>query len=197
MSHQHHGRPCHLNGCDTEPVPVECPACEQVIGRAPKGGMAQASATWDKRKTHLSDCPTRRGGVTMPIASWYCIHPGERTFAPADGPVLPEPDRCVHEECKPPGPQLVLDATLDIHTEAGRNNRVAIEDVRRLDIKPGEVLVARVPDNTPLDKCMQLKDQLTAALPDVRLLVTTASVDLSVLNPLDLELPTQDHPTAG
>lgn len=111
MSHQHHGRVCHLNGCDDETVPVVCPACEQPLGRAPKGGMAQASATWDKRKTYLPDCPTRRGGVTMPIASWYCTHPGERTFAPADGPVLPEPDRCAHEECKPPGPQLLLDAT--------------------------------------------------------------------------------------
>lgn len=58
MSHVHrNGRVCHLNGCDTQPVPVECPACEQVIGRAPKGGMAQPSATWDARRRHLADCP--------------------------------------------------------------------------------------------------------------------------------------------
>lgn len=57
MSHDHAGRICHLNGCDDDrTVPVECPACEQVIGHAPKGGMAQPSAIWDQRERHLPDC---------------------------------------------------------------------------------------------------------------------------------------------
>lgn len=130
----------------------------------------------------------------MALATWYCTHLGEREDpADHDGP-LPEADRCCHEECKPTGPQLVLGATLDINTEAGRQNRVVLEDVRRLDIKPGEILVARVPDHVTLDECMQIKDHLTAALPDVRLLVTTASVDLMVLNPQELTDALLDAP---
>ncbi len=59
MTHQHHDRACHLNGCDRDQtVPVDCPLCEQVIGHAPTGGMAQQSATWDKFQAHI-------GGVTM------------------------------------------------------------------------------------------------------------------------------------
>ncbi len=48
----------------------------------------------------------------MALATWYCTHPGEREAPAGDGP-LPEAERCVHPECKPTGPQLVLDATLD------------------------------------------------------------------------------------
>lgn len=76
-SHDHHGRICHLNGCDDETIPVECPACGQVIGSAPKGGMAQSSATWDKRVHHLPDCPAEwtRGveamtPVDLPPPGW-------------------------------------------------------------------------------------------------------------------------------
>lgn len=72
--------------------------------------------------------------------------------------------------------------------------KLELEDIHRLDIKPGEILVARVPDSAPLDECLQIKDHLTAALPGVRILVTAASVDFTVLNPHDLALATQDHP---
>lgn len=39
-------------------VDVVCPACEMVISLAPRGGMAQASAMWDRTVLHLAaDCP--------------------------------------------------------------------------------------------------------------------------------------------
>jgi hypothetical protein len=68
MSHAHrNGRICHLNGCgEDQTVPVECPVCEQPIGRAPKGGMAQPAATWDKLRGHLSACrPQLRETLTL------------------------------------------------------------------------------------------------------------------------------------
>lgn len=84
MSHEHHGRVCHLNGCAKgQTVPVECPACEQEIGRAPKGGLAQASATWDKLERHnLSDCLARgtysAGGWIEPAGPVMVqLHPAE------------------------------------------------------------------------------------------------------------------------
>lgn len=46
------------------------------------------------------------------ITTWCCTHPGEREFDPADDSPLPELERCVHPECKPTGPQVVLDAEL-------------------------------------------------------------------------------------
>jgi hypothetical protein len=48
---------------------------------------------------------------------WYCIHPGERTFDPEQDGALPEPDRCVHEECKPTQPTVELDATPDLDAD--------------------------------------------------------------------------------
>lgn len=60
--HQHpNGRACYRNGCtEGEKVPIVCPGCEQVLGHAPKGGIAQASATEDTILLHLPTCSLRR-----------------------------------------------------------------------------------------------------------------------------------------
>lgn len=89
----------------------------------------------------------------MPIATWYCIHPGERTFDPAAGPA----------------------------------NRAELEDIRRLDIKPGEVLVATVPPHSHPQDSTRVRELLNELMPGVDVLVMPGfGEDVQVFNPYDL-----------
>lgn len=120
----------------------------------------------------------------MPIATWYCTHPGERVFDPADGDPLPEPDRCCHEECKPTGPVTKLDTEREIDGE--QDFTLTLADFRRLDIKPGQILVVRVghvPAQADIERIIEHFGRL---LPDNKVIVTASDVDLVVLNPQDL-----------
>lgn len=59
---------------------------------------------------------------------------------------------------------------------------IELESIKRLDIKPGETLVATLPAAMTHADMLRVKDHLVAALPpDVRLFVTSTDVDLSVL----------------
>ena len=146
----------------------------------------------------------------MAIASWYCTHPCERVFDPADGDPLPEPDRCCHEECKPTSPQSVLDATpLDEQdfaelrdendrlrdecnwlagklTERRGETKLELEDIRRLDIKPGQYLVATLPQGVTPRDTERVRAALKDGLPDGVNVLVVVGVDLMVLNPQDL-----------
>ena len=118
----------------------------------------------------------------MPIVSWYCTHPGEREVDPEQDSPLPEADRCVHPECKPTGPQLLLDAEL----EGAPRLTLELEDIRRLDIKPGELLVVRVPRTPEPADLERLVEVFGRLLPNNKVFITAADVDLMVLNPQDL-----------
>jgi hypothetical protein len=61
---------------------------------------------------------------------------------------------------------------------------IELESIRRLDIKPGEILVATLPRRATQEHASFAHAQLKANLPDgVEVLVVTADVDLSVLCP--------------
>lgn len=59
---------------------------------------------------------------------------------------------------------------------------IELESIRRLDIKPGEILVAGLPDGATAETGARVKAALEAAVPDgVNVLVKSASIDLSVV----------------
>jgi hypothetical protein len=58
-----------------------------------------------------------------------------------------------------------------------------IEDIRRLVVNPGEMLVVRVPRGTTAEGAAQVKDRVKAVLPDgVRVLVAPVDVDFEVVS---------------
>lgn len=58
-----------------------------------------------------------------------------------------------------------------------------VEDIRRLDVKPGETLVASVAADTTPDMARSLHEALLDGLPDgVKVLVVAGEVDLSVVD---------------
>lgn len=64
---------------------------------------------------------------------------------------------------------------------------IPLESIKRLDIKPGDVLVATVPSGTTPERLQLVADQLKSKLPDdIKLLVVT-DIDLAVI-------PAQDIP---
>lgn len=58
---------------------------------------------------------------------------------------------------------------------------IEVESIRRLDIKPGETLVATVPAATRPDDVERIAACLRAELPNVKVLVVSDTVDLQVL----------------
>lgn len=59
---------------------------------------------------------------------------------------------------------------------------IELESIRRPDIKPGEILVARVPRDTPASRVQEMADTLRSRLPaGVEALVITDDVDLQTL----------------
>jgi hypothetical protein len=59
---------------------------------------------------------------------------------------------------------------------------IELESIRRLDIKPGEILVARVPEDCTVAMARQVKAQLVDCLPDNVEVIVTNSIDLDVLS---------------
>lgn len=74
---------------------------------------------------------------------------------------------------------LCLDCTCCEATDT----RLPIQSVRRLDVKPGDVLVIKVGDCVYQDKALQhLGAYLRELLPnDVKIVCTTSNVDFAVL----------------
>lgn len=91
----------------------------------------------------------------------------------------------------PTGPQLVLDAERDAAPLT-----LELADVRRLDIKPGEILVATLPADTTTATARLIQETVKTLLPDgVKLLLVSADLDLMVLNPEALTDAVLDAPT--
>lgn len=60
---------------------------------------------------------------------------------------------------------------------------IELESIRRLDIKPGETLVATIPPSATMQDLATVKAALESTLPNVKVLVVTSNVDLQVLCP--------------
>jgi hypothetical protein len=60
---------------------------------------------------------------------------------------------------------------------------IEVESIRRVDIKPGEILEVTLPPGTDADTAQRVHALLTAELPDVKILLMSAGVDLQVLCP--------------
>jgi hypothetical protein len=73
--------------------------------------------------------------------------------------------------------------------------KLELEDVRRLDIKPGQILVATVPDHTTIQQAEQIRDHLRTELPDIKVMVVSHNLELMVLNPQELTDLVLDSPT--
>lgn len=68
---------------------------------------------------------------------------------------------------------------------------IPVESIKRLDIKPGDVLVATLPGHIAPEAWKRLAEYLTAQLPEsVRLIFVTNDVDLRVVSSTDPQ-PTQ------
>jgi hypothetical protein len=58
-----------------------------------------------------------------------------------------------------------------------------IEDVRRLVVHPGEMLVVRVPVGTSVERARHISDSVQANVPDgVRVLIAMGDVDFEVVS---------------
>lgn len=65
--------------------------------------------------------------------------------------------------------------------------KLELEDIRRLDIRPGQILVATLPEGATPQEADQVHEILKAKLPNgVNVLVKTSNADLMVLNPEQL-----------
>lgn len=63
---------------------------------------------------------------------------------------------------------------------------IELQDVRRLDVSPGEVLLVTVPSHTTADQAAEMRDQLGAVLPDgVQVIFKTPDVDVVAARPGD------------
>lgn len=104
---------------------------------------------------------------------YYCIHPAERTWTPGDSPVLDPADTCDHSGCAPP----------------------TIEWVRRLDVKADETLVVAI-RATSMEVMARATEVIKSGLPEgVRVLVTHAPMDLTVV--ANADLASDDEPMRG
>jgi hypothetical protein len=68
------------------------------------------------------------------------------------------------------------------------SDHIKIESIRRVDVKPGETLVIRLPEETFLnpDGLARLRQELEANLPDgVKTLIVKAGVELEVVAQTD------------
>lgn len=73
--------------------------------------------------------------------------------------------------------------------------KLELEDIRRMDIKPGQILVVRVhhvPHQADIERIIEHFGRL---LPDNKVIVTASDVDLMVPNPQDLTDAIPDAPT--
>lgn len=60
---------------------------------------------------------------------------------------------------------------------------IELESIRRLDVKPGETLVATLPEGVTRQEWAQVRDALAEYVPEgAKLLVVSGVVDLSVLS---------------
>lgn len=59
--------------------------------------------------------------------------------------------------------------------------RIDVEDIKRLAINPGEVLVVRLHDGATKDDADRIASQVKARLPEGVEVLVTANVELSVL----------------
>jgi hypothetical protein len=59
---------------------------------------------------------------------------------------------------------------------------IELESIRRVDIKPGETLVATLPGTATRQEVEEVRDSLHRLLPDgVKVLVVNSNVDLNVI----------------
>ena len=59
---------------------------------------------------------------------------------------------------------------------------IEVESIQRLDVKPGETLVVRLPERTTSEVARQVKAAVEAAVPDgVQVLITSANIELTVV----------------
>lgn len=73
------------------------------------------------------------------------------------------------------------------------NDPIAIEDVRRLDVRPGDALVIRLGREPDRDAAQRLQDRLVEAFGDgIRILIVGPGDDVSVLRPVPEVTPTPE-----
>ena len=60
---------------------------------------------------------------------------------------------------------------------------IEIEEVRRLRLDPGDILVLKAPNVLTAEQCEEIRKQLEGEFPDNRVLVMTADFDLEVVTP--------------
>lgn len=58
----------------------------------------------------------------------------------------------------------------------------AIEDVKRLHLEPGDTLVLRIPDQTPLDEVGRMAEQMAAAFPEHKTVILGRGLELDVVS---------------
>src|SRR5262245_64920085 len=61
------------------------------------------------------------------------------------------------------------------------SEHITIEDVQRLDVRPGDVLLVTVPADTTPDQVTRLVEVFESRLPDVRVIVKGTSVGVEVV----------------
>jgi len=73
-------------------------------------------------------------------------------------------------------------------------DQIVVDSIKRLDIQPGEILVATCPADTDMETLAGLKDRLQAGLPDsIKLLVVT-NVEFHILSAQAAEGAATDEP---
>jgi hypothetical protein len=59
---------------------------------------------------------------------------------------------------------------------------IEVEQVERLDIRPGEVLLVTVPDHTSAEVAERIRERFERRLPDVKILIKTAGITVKVIS---------------
>lgn len=60
---------------------------------------------------------------------------------------------------------------------------IKLESIKRLDIRAGETLAVTLPEGADVEYAQRVHRQLSDALPNVNIIVTSYGVDLQVLCP--------------
>lgn len=69
--------------------------------------------------------------------------------------------------------------------------KIEIDDIKRLQVKPGDVLLVTVPEHTTRQIAEIIKERFADHLPDVKVIVMTAGIEVGVVS----RLPDPTPPT--